>query len=367
MEIELYLYNVLVRWGHILVGIAWIGLLYYFNFVQTEYVKVADPDAKADVMKKLAPNALWWFRWAAFLTFLVFTSHIAEAKLYRIGDKVENEIKFSKKFKLPLADGDWYIVDRYGYSYYFLQFKGVAVARIENKEIMEAIYVERANLSGKEMAYVDNSVISFIFKDKYDGCYQRPEYYIVEVYKRGSTHNCLVARHYETEKELYTPDDPLRGSAQIKKWINEKKDVTNKETNIQPSKYQSYEKKELVKDKKLIKENINENNFQIIDARSKDRFDGKVPEPREGLRSGNIKNSFCIPFNQCLNKDKTFKNPEELRNVFKTCLKNINEQNIVFSCGSGVTACVLALAYSLINDKYHPCIYDGSWAEYGII
>ena len=41
--------------------------------------------------------------------------------------------------------------------------------------------------------------------------------------------------------------------------------------------------------------------------------------------------------------------------------------NIVFSCGSGVTACVLALAYSIINDKYHPCIYDGSWAEYGII
>ena len=153
----------------------------------------------------------------------------------------------------------------------------------------------------------------------------------------------------------------------LKKWINEKKDVTNNETNIQPSKYKSYEKKELVKDKKLIEENINENNFQIIDARSKDRFDGKVPEPREGLRSGNIKNSFCIPFNQCLNKNKTFKNPEELRNVFKTCLKNINEQNIVFSCGSGVTACVLALAYSLINDKYLPCIYDGSWAEYGLI
>ena len=55
---------------HILFGIAWIGLLYYFNFVQGEYVKVADPDAKADVFKKLAPNALWWFRWAALFTFL---------------------------------------------------------------------------------------------------------------------------------------------------------------------------------------------------------------------------------------------------------------------------------------------------------
>ena len=51
-------------------GIVWIGLLYYFNFVQTEYLKEAEPDAKSDVLKKLAPNALWWFRWAAFLTFL---------------------------------------------------------------------------------------------------------------------------------------------------------------------------------------------------------------------------------------------------------------------------------------------------------
>ena len=59
---ETFIYSVLVRWGHVLFGIAWIGLLYYFNFVQTEYVKVADPDAKSDVMKKLAPNALWWFR-----------------------------------------------------------------------------------------------------------------------------------------------------------------------------------------------------------------------------------------------------------------------------------------------------------------
>ena len=55
---------------HVLFGIAWIGLLYYFNFVQAEYVKIADPDAKADVFKKLAPNALWWFRWAAIFTFL---------------------------------------------------------------------------------------------------------------------------------------------------------------------------------------------------------------------------------------------------------------------------------------------------------
>ena len=168
---------------------------------------------------------------------------------------------------------------------------------------------------------------------------------------------------------IYFGHDPklvhvLNGGFQ--KWMHEKREITNNKTNIQISKYQSYEIKELVKDKKLIDQNIYEKNFQVIDARNKDRFEGKVPEPRKGLRSGHIENSLCIPFNECLNKDKTFKSPNELKTIFKDCLKSNDDINIVFSCGSGVTACVLALAYSLINDKYLPCIYDGSWAEYGL-
>ena len=151
------------------------------------------------------------------------------------------------------------------------------------------------------------------------------------------------------------------------KWIKESRKVSKEIINIQTSNYKSFERKELVKNKELIDLNIDIQKFNVIDARSKERFDGKIQEPRKGLRSGSIKNSFCIPFNQCLNEDKTFKNKDDLKIIFKTCLGNINEKNLVFSCGSGVTACVLALAYSLINDKYHPCIYDGSWAEYGII
>ena len=169
---------------------------------------------------------------------------------------------------------------------------------------------------------------------------------------------------------IYFEHDPklvhvLNGG--FKKWIFEKRKVTNDLPDIEISNYQCLEKKELVKNKDLVDQNIETRKFKVIDARSKERFEGKVPEPREGLRSGNIKNSFCVPFNECLNENKTFKNKEDLQNIFKTCLENINEKNIVFSCGSGVTACVLALAYSLINDKYFPCIYDGSWAEYGII
>ena len=64
------LFNMLFRFGHILVGITWIGLLYYFNFIQTEYFKEAEEDARKDAVAKLAPRALWWFRWAALFTFL---------------------------------------------------------------------------------------------------------------------------------------------------------------------------------------------------------------------------------------------------------------------------------------------------------
>ena len=60
----------LARFSHVLFGITWIGLLYYFNFVQTEYFKEAEPSARVDAFSKLAPRALWWFRWAAMLTLI---------------------------------------------------------------------------------------------------------------------------------------------------------------------------------------------------------------------------------------------------------------------------------------------------------
>jgi uncharacterized membrane protein len=60
----------LARWSHFLFGITWIGLLYYFNFVQTEYFKEADPAARTDAFTKLVPRALWWFRWGAMFTFI---------------------------------------------------------------------------------------------------------------------------------------------------------------------------------------------------------------------------------------------------------------------------------------------------------
>ena len=150
----------------------------------------------------------------------------------------------------------------------------------------------------------------------------------------------------------------------LKKWINEKKPTVNDLTKTITSDYIANEKKELVKNKKQIDENIFINDFNVIDARSKDRFEGKVAEPRKGLRSGSIENSCCLPFSELINEDHTFINKEKVLEKFKLTKCEI-DKSIVFTCGSGVTATVLALAYSLINTNYMPTIYDGSWSEYG--
>jgi uncharacterized membrane protein len=72
----------LTRWVHLLAGVTWIGLLYYFNFIQGEYFKEADGGAKSNVIQLMVPRALWWFRWGAMFTFLsgvylVYLKHLS--------------------------------------------------------------------------------------------------------------------------------------------------------------------------------------------------------------------------------------------------------------------------------------------------
>ena len=153
----------------------------------------------------------------------------------------------------------------------------------------------------------------------------------------------------------------------LQKWNNERKNINNEIIKINKTNYKAKELNYLVKNKKQIDENINLKKFKILDARSKNRFFGLEKEFRAGLKSGSIKNSYNLPFDELIDKKtKTFLNKSNIKERFDKIGIN-NENNIVFSCGSGVTASVLGLAYSLINDKYLPIIYDGSWSEYGKI
>ena len=151
----------------------------------------------------------------------------------------------------------------------------------------------------------------------------------------------------------------------FKKWKREGKTISNKIQQITKSNYKANELINLVKNKKQIEDNILSKEFVVIDARNKNRFKGIEPEPRKNVRSGSIKDSVCLPFREVISDDGTFKDAKLISDKFKDVIGNNNQKQIVFSCGSGVTAAVLALAYSLINNKYNISIYDGSWAEYG--
>lgn len=110
-----------------------------------------------------------------------------------------------------------------------------------------------------------------------------------------------------------------------------------------------------------IQESSKNHNHLIVDARSENRFKGSVPEPRKGLRSGTIPNSVNIPFSKLLDGN-CFKSEVGLKKEFDSI--NAKDQHLVFSCGSGITACVLALGAIRIG-KTNMSVYDGSWTEYG--
>jgi len=150
----------------------------------------------------------------------------------------------------------------------------------------------------------------------------------------------------------------------FKKWINEKRPTTKKVTKNNKSKYTVIENKSLVISKEEINKNIINKKFQLIDARGEQRFLGLQPEPRKELRSGNIEGSINLPFQKLLREDRTFKKKEDLIKIFKSKKISI-EKKMAFTCGSGVTACILGLANSIISGN-KPTIYDGSWAEYGL-
>ena len=151
----------------------------------------------------------------------------------------------------------------------------------------------------------------------------------------------------------------------FKKWLIEEKKITTKLNSFAESSYLIKENFSMVLNKDQVNKNIINKSFELIDARSKERFQGLHQEPRKELRSGNIEGSKNIPFTKIINKEKnTFKKKDELKSIFDK-LELDTSKSFAFTCGSGVTACVLGLANSIINDK-RPVIYDGSWAEYGI-
>ena len=106
----------------------------------------------------------------------------------------------------------------------------------------------------------------------------------------------------------------------------------------------------------------NNNSKLILDARSYKRFTGEAKEPRPGLLSGHIPNSKSLPSSELVTNDGFLKSIEELNKIFSNNNFNNSEQ-IIATCGSGVSACVISVALYCLGRKDVP-VYDGSWTEW---
>ncbi len=130
-----------------------------------------------------------------------------------------------------------------------------------------------------------------------------------------------------------------------------------------PRHWTALQNNELVRDLYDMKSYVDKKNMQIVDARPAGRFKGAEPEPRPGLRQGHIPGSKNIPSSSILNADGTLKSKDELAKIFADAGINPSDP-VVTTCGSGVTAAMLALALAVLGQT-NAAVFDGAWAEWG--
>jgi len=135
--------------------------------------------------------------------------------------------------------------------------------------------------------------------------------------------------------------------------------VPNLATPTQRGDFISSLREGLIVDSKYVLQALNDSAFSVIDARSAGRFKGQSPEPRAGLRGGHMPGAFNIPFADVLT-DGMLSSESALRKIFE----QHKDKKMIFSCGSGVSATVLALAAEQAGYT-DLAIYDGSWSEWG--
>lgn len=116
---------------------------------------------------------------------------------------------------------------------------------------------------------------------------------------------------------------------------------------------------DLVRDMSAMRAHIAKNDIKVLDARDHGRFNGTSPEPRAGLASGHMPGSFCVPSSVLLTPEKMMKTATDLMPV----LEEFKDTPVVTSCGSGVSAAVIALALARIGN-WRTAVYDGSWSEW---
>ena len=149
----------------------------------------------------------------------------------------------------------------------------------------------------------------------------------------------------------------------LKRWRGEGRPLQSGRARWEPKAFQARPRPELVRSLADLHAAVQAGSAGILDARSSGRFAGTEPEPRPGLRGGHMPGARSLPYAELSGPDGTMLPPDEIRRRLTSAGADLTRP-IILSCGSGVTACVLALGLELAGHREY-AVYDGSWSEWG--
>ena len=135
-----------------------------------------------------------------FFLYILILSNSAFSKEYNLNEIISGDLEFDKRLNLSLSDGKWKVIGN-NKTFKKFPFKSLMLIKVEENNLMEAIWLEKTSLAIDDISIIDNEINLLTFKNKDLACSESVDDYYLKYYKKGSTHNCFLIRYLDTSSK----------------------------------------------------------------------------------------------------------------------------------------------------------------------